>query len=154
MHLICMGWYWTYIRLICTYVLVTTYNTKRNRYAFKKPLFILLNTKYVLVVIGKYFQRGIISILDAEYCLNWMRLNWRSNQRRQVRFLWSEKWSLTVCSGWEVLERHSKWRVGAVGQLLHQNPPPPSNPTMSWNSPWPATQRLDNNYWLSCTTTK
>ena len=66
MHFICMGWYWTYIRLICTYVLVTTCNTKRNLYAFKKPLFILLNTKYVLVVIGKYFQRGIISILDAE----------------------------------------------------------------------------------------
>ena len=46
-------------------VLVTTHNTKRNRYAFKKPLFILLNIKYVFVVIRIYFQRRIILILDA-----------------------------------------------------------------------------------------
>ena len=44
------------------------------------------------------------------------------------------------------IERHSKWRVGVVGRLLHLSPPPRSSPTMSSNSPWLVTQRLDYNY--------
>ena len=40
-------------------------------------------------------------------------------------------------------EGRPQWRVGAAGRLLRQSPPPPWSRTMSWNSPWRGTRRLE-----------
>ena len=88
-----------------------------------------------------------LNIVGIEYV-------WTGGQIRDAKSVFLEvksevgKSVLKVRSFWALrtIERHSKWRVGVVGRLLHLSPPPRSSPTMSSNSPWLVTQRLDYNY--------